>query len=1472
MFISLRNILTFKFYLNGVLLVVPLLFLCSLINFCFAQDRLFYTDQEINIWKQRAGLTSGGKLYNSKGDAGTNTPNDWENILSNANRFVSNPLSELWDGNLSKSPYTKGIGMHDAAFVYLLTKETKYLDAVKQLLISQAGVAKTDFSTWEYLGDTKAFHEGDWISRLFYGYMFVRTAMSSSDRDKMDKWFKNAATYYANNVHEDLKLNFPNRLSGDYSVKKNVAQNGDMQNDYAYVNASGIKKNKLSWLSAWYNNRRFSQIRIVGLVGVMYNDANLINHAKTYVTEWLKYSVFPDGTMGEYQRNGNYGNPQNGMIYGSINTQVSIEIADLLARAGDVSLYEYTTSDGLHGTQGGSKNIYLTIQTYYKQIDKKILNYYGSVSETNRLDQISPTGTHWVNDIWFAKANIYYKDDYFKKVYTRTSGGVERFPSSGIGTAGPIRSPWGGSGGVLPGMLFMYGQMEGLVWPYADGKEDQTITFNQISDRFLSDGSFELAATSSSGLTVNFEVISGPAYISGNIINFTGVGEVKVRAYQGGNSSFRSAEATQSFIIKKKIKIGQIEDQILKGGSELTLDVAMSYGGIDESLLQMTVTSEDETLMPNANITVLGSGKNRIMSFKAPTGVEGSVKIIINATDGIADADAQSFNILIGEFTSSTLRLDAGLITGQEVYSDKTFVPMLPYLFEGEAFNSFLSTPIANTDTDKLYQNEIWGNTEVTKYIFPVNQGEYSIHLHFADWHYNNPGDRIMDILLEGEIVLDDFDIIEEVGKSAVVIRSFDKVIKDGSLELEIRNISGYSKISGVEILPVGEEHLAVETPDALNQVIDFESLGSVTIKDSPLELVATSSSGLPVKFQVISGPAVLTGNFLTLTDLGQVTVKAYQAGDESYLPADDVVRTFKVTEKLNLPKISDVIITQNETLGPLNLKLSYSGDINDLKISAESENTEIIPDGNIIIQRSGNNFNLTLTPGKDLTGLSKITVDVSDDSGASKSQSFNVLVEEEQKPTVANLRLDAGLIEGESTYEGKLFEPLLPYLTKGTTYSTHAYWITDVLNTENDGLYQTELWWEADTTLNFEFPLEPGEYTVHLHLIDLYSTKVGDKLMDVVLQNEKILNNYDIVLEAGTETAVIKSFDVTLATGDLKMEFYGVIGFDQISGIEILPKGEEPLKLLNETEDINNSPVINDIDEPLIQEGATMNVAVTATDIDGDEIVLSIDSLPNFVSFIDDSGGKGTILVSPSYEDEGTYELTVVAKDDREGESRLDFKIQVVDLSMELKITSFTLVNGDTDEDIKVLSEGDTIKYSEIGTKNINIRANVDERIIDRVDFSINQINTIANTVPFNVFNADTTFNYSDILQGYGTLNILEAIPYKTLNKTSTYTGTKSGISFYIDTDFPDFQVDVYPNPSEELFNFSVNQWSDSGMYFSLYDISGKIFINEELDPSQRHNLKLYMHNSMYKAGLYIFKIYSADGTLSTIEKITKK
>ncbi len=79
------------------------------------------------------------------------------------------------------------------------------------------------------------------------------------------------------------------------------------------------------------------------------------------------------------------------------------------------------------------------------------------------------------------------------------------------------------------------------------------------------------------------------------------------------------------------------------------------------------------------------------------------------------------------------------------------------------------------------------------------------------------------------------------------------------------------------------------------SQSIVFPTIGSRIFGTSPFTITATANSGLPVGFLVVSGPAALQGNQLTLTNPGIVAVRAFQPGDLNYLPATDVEQSFLV-------------------------------------------------------------------------------------------------------------------------------------------------------------------------------------------------------------------------------------------------------------------------------------------------------------------------------------------------------------------------------------------------------------------------------------------------------------------------------------------------------------------------------------------------------------------------------------------------
>jgi len=126
--------------------------------------------------------------------------------------------------------------------------------------------------------------------------------------------------------------------------------------------------------------------------------------------------------------------------------------------------------------------------------------------------------------------------------------------------------------------------------------------------------------------------------------------------------------------------------------------------------------------------------------------------------------------------------------------------------------------------------------------------------------------------------------------------------------------VSGNADITGTTLTPRGPGVIVVRasqagstvyaaasnevdfgSPQRAAQLISLANLGDITIASGPITLTGTSSSGLPVTYAV-TGPVTVAGNQLTLTGVsGTVTVRAVQAGNDSYNPATDVVRSFLI-------------------------------------------------------------------------------------------------------------------------------------------------------------------------------------------------------------------------------------------------------------------------------------------------------------------------------------------------------------------------------------------------------------------------------------------------------------------------------------------------------------------------------------------------------------------------------------------------
>ena len=173
-----------------------------------------------------------------------------------------------------------------------------------------------------------------------------------------------------------------------------------------------------------------------------------------------------------------------------------------------------------------------------------------------------------------------------------------------------------------------------LTVEYELAKTDQTITFDPIPDQPLDAGTLSLSATATSELPVSFSVVSGPVTLEGNVLTFTGPGEVTVRASQAGDDTFNAApDVDQTFTINKSdqsISFDAIPNQSFERGSLMLAATASSGLEVSFSIVSGPVTIEGNvvTFSDLGPVTVRASQAGDD-TFNAAPDVDQSFEILI---------------------------------------------------------------------------------------------------------------------------------------------------------------------------------------------------------------------------------------------------------------------------------------------------------------------------------------------------------------------------------------------------------------------------------------------------------------------------------------------------------------------------------------------------------------------------------------------------------------------------------------------------------------------------------------------------------------------------------------------------------------------------------------------------------------------------------------------------------------------------
>lgn len=397
----------------------------------------------------------------------------------------------------------------------------------------------------------------------------------------------------------------------------------------------------------------------------------------------------------------------------------------------------------------------------------------------------------------------------------------------------------------------------------------QVINFPAPTNHVYGD-SFSLVATASSGLPVSFSVLSGQAVITNGIITLTGTGLITVQASQSGNAVYAPASNVSvtfpSAAAPLIITANNTNRPYLAPNPAFTA----TYGGF--------INGDDPTVLTGALMFSTPATTNSLTGAYAITcSGQSSPNYSITFVDGALNVTPVQWPTNAGgngHFYEAFLQPNGILWSNAQTAA----VARGGYLatLTSQAENDFAYSLVSGNpgfwvvdggggDGPWIGAYKLAGPTSPTNWAWVT--GEPFV---FTSWGQNQPNNFGGD-------------------------QNFIQLYSPNSLTGELWNDAGNSDIQFTHSYLVEYDSFTNLT----GQTIAFAPLPDRQSGDPPFTLNATASSGLPVTFTLLSGPAFLAGNTLTITGVGTVVIDASQAGNSNYFAAPDVIQSFNINRAL---------------------------------------------------------------------------------------------------------------------------------------------------------------------------------------------------------------------------------------------------------------------------------------------------------------------------------------------------------------------------------------------------------------------------------------------------------------------------------------------------------------------------------------------------------------------------------------------
>ncbi|MBS2021521.1 MAG: cadherin-like domain-containing protein [Deltaproteobacteria bacterium] len=412
------------------------------------------------------------------------------------------------------------------------------------------------------------------------------------------------------------------------------------------------------------------------------------------------------------------------------------------------------------------------------------------------------------------------------------------------------------------------------------GRAAQTIAFAELGDQTVGQ-TVALSATSTAGLTVAYEVTSTPARgfiggAQGNLLTLTSVGSITVAAKQDGDDHYLAATSVaRTFEIKKGTQtIAFTEPDTHRFGDAPFALSASATSGLDVTFAVLS----GKASLNGQTLTLTGAGD-----------------VVLEATQAGDESWTAATAVQLTLHVAKATQTLSFSIPGTHTFGDAPFavsatstsqLPVTLSLLSGPATlnGSTLTLTGAGTVTVRAHQggsDDYAAATDVDASI-DVAKAAQTISFTVADATFGD-APRTLAASSTSQLAVS----IALVSGPATLTGSTLAFTGAGQVKLEATQEGDANFFAAAPVQRTITVHKAAQT-------LTFAAIADHLFGDT-FTVSATSDQGLTPAFAITSAPAnaTLSGDTVTITDVGEVTIEARQAGDADHEAATPVSRTF---------------------------------------------------------------------------------------------------------------------------------------------------------------------------------------------------------------------------------------------------------------------------------------------------------------------------------------------------------------------------------------------------------------------------------------------------------------------------------------------------------------------------------------------------------------------------------------------------